>query len=77
MPATFEEPPPEPPDGAAPDVVASAGLVTTTVLPGDVLVTTDVADVVVEDVLVGLDDGLSPSPNEGTLDSSPVSHTVK
>ncbi len=61
-------------------MVASAGRVTTIVLPGDVFVTTvGVAEVVGDDVLEEVDededDELSP-PYEGTLDSSPVSHTV-
>ena len=66
--------------GAAPDVVASAGRVTTIVFPGDVFVTTvGVADVVGVDVLEEVDDddddAVSPL-NEGTLESCPVSHTV-
>ncbi len=82
MAAVFEDPEPDLLVGAAPDVVASAGRVTTIVLPGDELVTTvGVADVVGDDVLEEVDDDdddeeeVSP-PNEGTLDSSPVSHTV-
>ena len=81
MAAVFEDPEPDLLVGAALDVVASAGRVTTIVLPGDELVTTvGVADVVGDDVLEEVDDDddeeeVSP-PNEGTLDSSPVSHTV-
>ena len=68
--------------GCAPDADASAGLVTTTVVwPGRTLVTIDGLVCVGVRVEVGVgedgdDDEVSP-PKVGTLDSSPVNHTVK
>lgn len=64
------------------EVVAWAGWVTMTVLPGDVFVTTfGVGDDLLVRVAVVEEDELSPPPplppNEATLVSWPVSHTVK